>query len=749
MRLNTTDRPGAWRWPGAPERIDIILQSINTGLNNAFDVYMAQGGAGAWAENVAFGRHGTCAHMWGNLPGFNLESCQDDCHRQTGVTDARCLELCAKAQCPAGDTDGTYEKCKANCHGADALCVARCRVSCPADGHAPASTWPSEFSENIWSKNLLDTPLCTGDIPTDDDELRAQIAKWFSFVTPNYPDPDDAKASLVGSAFEAVKHRLGCLNPKGSWQEVPCPHQLTEVSGLRRVDEQATAPCGPGSAKGSCNPNLAPIESGGHAPLQWSTHQFGGNDRPAWQQQYVMRTDAHITQMMDCRSPDASQCFNMPNGSRWAAGREAAWNVDAEGKRITTPGIRGCANLPSDNWNDLMSGPLPYVDGVCPVAFNPSQRSGGQHLQCKRYSNTNICATMLTGPGENGTQCYPGDGDPKVSSYNFSDPHCWSEAPQTYCPQPQQAGKSDVFEACTPGSGATCCDPLKCFKQDESYSQCCVGPDDPKGCASWYVPPSAPAAAEEKVVAAAAAMGAGGRQLQSQCSLARASAACAALDDCHWCAAYRSTGFCAPKSMACHPPSSPTITGPAAREAADRARREFVALLASRGEGAPRGPREQEFCPDPKPATAGDVYDACTPGLGITCCAPLQCAAQPSLQFIPPTPIHSSSVHTLLSTGASRSRPTSPRAASPRRAAAPRPRTDAPLRHSLLTPSAFTPCRVSQGSPAGCGSPAPPPPPSSTCGVQYVAAGDGYSATALGQTAAAAIGTCHVANLDG
>jgi hypothetical protein len=54
VRLNTS--VGDWQWPGAPEHIDLILQSINTGLNNAFDVYMAQGGAGAWSSNMAFGR---------------------------------------------------------------------------------------------------------------------------------------------------------------------------------------------------------------------------------------------------------------------------------------------------------------------------------------------------------------------------------------------------------------------------------------------------------------------------------------------------------------------------------------------------------------------------------------------------------------------------------------------------------------------------------------------------------------------
>jgi hypothetical protein len=77
LRLNTSAEVGGkgWQWPSSgPESIDIIMQSINTGLNNAFDLYMAQGGAGAWASNDAFGRHSTCSHLWGNVPGFNHTS---------------------------------------------------------------------------------------------------------------------------------------------------------------------------------------------------------------------------------------------------------------------------------------------------------------------------------------------------------------------------------------------------------------------------------------------------------------------------------------------------------------------------------------------------------------------------------------------------------------------------------------------------------------------------------------------------
>ena len=37
-------------------------------------------------------------------------------------------------------------------------------------------------------------------------------------------------------------------------------------------------------------------------------------------------------------------------------------------------------------------------------------------------------------------------------------------------------------------SNTTCCGKLKCFNQSASYGQCCLGPNDPKGCAPWWAP---------------------------------------------------------------------------------------------------------------------------------------------------------------------------------------------------------------------------------------------------------------------
>ena len=101
LRLNTSAEVGGkgWQWPSSgPESIDIIMQSINTGLNNAFDLYMAQGGAGAWASNDAFGRHSTCSHLWGNVPGLHLIAplialdCTSNCTRRARIYGATYLD---------------------------------------------------------------------------------------------------------------------------------------------------------------------------------------------------------------------------------------------------------------------------------------------------------------------------------------------------------------------------------------------------------------------------------------------------------------------------------------------------------------------------------------------------------------------------------------------------------------------------------------------------------------------------------
>ena len=258
--------------------------------------------------------------------------------------------------------------------------------------------------------------------------------------------------------------------------QVPCPHELTEVSGLRRTDARGTAMCSgalDGAGGRECNPSLGPIDAGGSARLEWGTHELGGANQ-TWQR-YVLRTDAQVTQMMDCRSPDASQCFNMPAGATWAEGREAAFNVDADGSYIARPGMRGCANLPGDGWSDMMAGPLPYVSGSCPFAFDPGQAEGEK--ACRRYRNTATCDNMVY---DNRT-CYPGAGSPKLASFNASNPRCWTAEPHKYCPAPTPAGKRDLFGDCTSDRGS-CCAGLTCVAESESYAQCCVGPNDPVGC---------------------------------------------------------------------------------------------------------------------------------------------------------------------------------------------------------------------------------------------------------------------------
>jgi hypothetical protein len=94
------------------------------------------------------------------------------------------------------------------------------------------------------------------------------------------------------------------------------------------------------------------------------------------------------------------------------------------------------------------------------------------------------------------------------------------------------------------------------------------------------------------------------------------------------------------------------------------------------------------YCPTTPPASgSGDVFNACTPGLNITCCAPLTCIA---------------------------------------------------------LNSHFSACCLGKGDPSGCAAPPPPPPPPQSCGVQHVTAGTGYETNALGQTTPAAFNTCNI-----
>ena len=54
----------------------------------------------------------------------------------------------------------------------------RKRPSGSTDVASATSTWPAEFRENIWAKNLLDTPLCRTNF-TSDAHMRSAISEWF------------------------------------------------------------------------------------------------------------------------------------------------------------------------------------------------------------------------------------------------------------------------------------------------------------------------------------------------------------------------------------------------------------------------------------------------------------------------------------------------------------------------------------------------------------------------------------------
>jgi len=196
---------------------------------------------------------------------------------------------------------------------------------------------------------------------------------------------------------------------------------------------------------------------------------------------------------------------------------------------------------------------------------------------------------MKTGEG-----CFPGMGNPAIAHYNCSNPDCWTATSRTYCPQPVPHGKADVFQNCANSSGNTCCSPLKCFPFSEQFSQCCIGHDNPPGCASWGL--------SDRVSPAAVAP-------PPRRSLLRGG---------------RTEPFSA---------SGTHLTRDV--KGMDGVRGTFGAFFgSSRGAQRAVGAAAAEsfdasdtYCPSPKPAGSADVFDACTPGLNETCCQPLTCVA--------------------------------------------------------------------------------------------------------------------------
>ena len=418
-----------------PPFTDVIMQSINTGLPNAFDIQMPAGGAGAFPDEG----WGTCSYIWGtNLYGGNANSPGSNRTERTQNIQDSWL-------CYGGGEDEQY--------------------------------WIGKTKE----------------------ELKTECAQYFDGIENNrFEDSEDAKNSYIESCAESILAGVACPyqsnNHSGSsWQPVVCPDALMEVTGLN-VKNSRTLPEKPWNyVTGSSNPplntsstvkntkitstnykpensssiigaNFVPKdENGNQEPLLWGTNQFGDSIASVCDDSDCYGADwsetdtlVEVTQMQDCRSPDSSQCYKLAQDSDPKPNQSAAFNVNANGKIITEQGWHGCHNLPfagtfsddaegldpdpksgntSDgkrlkgNWTNNLEASFyrwqnqnesdktiinPEVYSVvnCPIAFPPGQDS------CTRYNNSQNCSNM--------NEDLLKTDDIDISTIDFTDSNNWS-----------------------------------------------------------------------------------------------------------------------------------------------------------------------------------------------------------------------------------------------------------------------------------------------------------------------------------
>lgn len=337
--------------------IDVIMQSVNTGLTNAFDIFQAQGGAGAFGGDVT-----ACDILWGSKePGF-------------------------------------------------------------------------------WENHIQDSSLCGHS---------ENCAAYFDFVN---PPQEYMKESLIESCRVAVESGVACptfdgskTSMSGKWREIKCPFHLTEVTGLRRSDEPSTYPTASDDDAswlgtdtwGTTDDvtNFAPNETNG----EWIDSSTG-----------TFVDSLQITQMMDCRSPEASQNFrgyasynNFTDtyyDSFESTTRAAAFNINLNGDLITVHGYHGCNIYSPDasQWvyplgEDGISNDFnDYTFGNCPSAFPPDTS------YCVRYTNTQECGRRKVEGGVTAGQWDP------LDASNWS--KAWSDDDQCSGDVDNQQGQQVVYK---------------------------------------------------------------------------------------------------------------------------------------------------------------------------------------------------------------------------------------------------------------------------------------------------------------
>ena len=353
----------------------IIMQSINTSLPNAFDIFQAGGGAGAFQDNGT----GMNSFMW------NIDYYPGDDGQPT-KSGGRTVNIQDSWLCKgiSNNADISLEETK------------------------PSKT-PQEWISFAESK-LKDVPV------TYEDACKL----YYEGAENNrFENPKDAYDSLINSCVQGIKTAISCPkesnNHKGSqWRAIECPDQLTKVSGLKITNKAPDKPhVNTFNDQGKIIPGQTDF---------YKTTDFGPNVLGVPPGSF--NNDLEVTQMQDGRSPDSAQCFNFNKDTEFADGYKSTWNYNTDGKLITESGVHGCFNLPyvnsssklqnenfesvnfsneyfsniPGNWTNNLEKTFtrwnceqPYTPVVCPPAFPKGCD------KCLREENKIECDGMIKG----------------------------------------------------------------------------------------------------------------------------------------------------------------------------------------------------------------------------------------------------------------------------------------------------------------------------------------------------------------
>jgi len=280
----------------------LLMQSINTSLPNAFDIYQSAGGAGAFPDNG----NGMNSFMW-NIDYYPGPDGKPTKHggRTVNIQDSW---LCK----------GMH------------------------DGMKDGKSWKQFAADN--GKN----------VPKD---VKEACELYFEGAKKNrFADSDAAYKSLIDSCVTGVGSYISCPkdsnNHKGSkWRAIECPTYLTKVSGLRLKNPAPDKPH-VNTPKDLVNNLKDSCDNSDNSPgCLYKTTDFGPNVVGA--PTGMFNSSLEVTQMQDGRSPDAAQCFEMPKNTEFESGYESVWNYNTNGELIKSATNNGCFNLPFVNNNPL------------------------------------------------------------------------------------------------------------------------------------------------------------------------------------------------------------------------------------------------------------------------------------------------------------------------------------------------------------------------------------------------------------